>query len=198
MINKLTHYLGRATRGFTLIETLVAVLILATAIAGPLTVASKGLQSALIAKDQTTAYYLAQDAVEYVRFARDSNKLGSADWLSGSGSGSTDMAPCVSADGSAACYIDSLSQSPTVPTACSGTCPKLNYYLDPNSNIGQFTYSSLGGNVTPTIFTRAVSIATPVGTNAGEATLTVTVSWVDTPPGVTHVIKLQESVYNWQ
>src|SRR5581483_6003742 len=155
-------------RGFTLIETLIAVLILATAVAGPLTIASKGLQSALIAKDQTTAYYLAQDAVEYVRYARDTNTLRGSDWLdSNAGSPWTNLTPCESADGSAACYFDSLSNSPTVPTACEDrTCSLHPLYY--NANKHYFNYDT---NNTRTIFTRSVSIQNPVGSSNDEASL---------------------------
>src|SRR5512146_2123672 len=113
MTNKFAYIkklLLRAVAGFTLIETMVAVLLLAIAIAGPLTIASKGLSSALIAKDQIGAYYLAQDAVEYVRFARDANRLGGGDWLLGTG-GSCTSSTCVdlsSCEGASGCYIDSV------------------------------------------------------------------------------------------
>lgn len=194
------NLLARATPagGFTLLETLVAVLILVTAITGPLTIAGKGLQTALVAKDQTVAYYLAQDAVEYVRFARDTNTLGGGNWLTGTGSGSTDLAPCVSADGSAVCYLDTLSQNPSAPTACpSGSCPALNFYKDPTTQVGNFTYST-GANTTGTIFKRTVSITTPVGTNSGEAQLTVKVYWQDTGANTHPPVTLQESIFNWQ
>ena len=53
--------------GFTLIESLVAISILLLSISAPLTIASKGLASSFFARDQITAFYLAQDAVEYIR-----------------------------------------------------------------------------------------------------------------------------------
>src|SRR3990167_9485995 len=98
MINdmKVKSQKSKVKRGFSLIETLVAVLLLATAITGPLTIASKSFLVATVAKDQVTAFYLAQDAVEYVRFARDSNKLSGSDWLSGS---VVDLDNCVSTNG---------------------------------------------------------------------------------------------------
>src|SRR6185369_6180494 len=68
--------------GFTIIETLVAIAILMIAIAGPLTVAQKGLTSSIYARDQMIASYLAQDAIEYVKNVRDSDKLAGQGWLS--------------------------------------------------------------------------------------------------------------------
>jgi prepilin-type N-terminal cleavage/methylation domain-containing protein len=180
-------------RGFTLLETLVAVVILSMAIAGPLSIASKGLQIALVAKDQTTAYYLTQDAIEYARFARDTNRLQapSGNWLVGSGGTSTDLSPCVSADGSALCYFDSLDLAPTRPTACSGSCPVL--YYDPNNHY--FTYNANAPTM-PTAYTRSVSITTPSGGNNSEAAITVTVTWSDLP-GVVHKVSAKEDIYNW-
>jgi len=62
---KLSQY--TIQKGFTIIETLVAVTLLMIAIAGPLLIASKGLTSALYAKDQMTASYLAQEAMETIK-----------------------------------------------------------------------------------------------------------------------------------
>src|SRR3989344_3852661 len=110
MINKIKN------RGFTLIETLIAVLLLSVAITGPLTIASKGLTATLVAKDQFIAFYLAQDAVEYVRYVRDSNCLAAVGgaggcaasaWLAnlgGSWGGSSWSGGCFGASG---CYFDS-------------------------------------------------------------------------------------------
>ena len=56
-------------------ETLIAVFVLSLAITGPFMIAQKGLQAGLISKDQITAFYLAQDAIEYIRYARDTNCL---------------------------------------------------------------------------------------------------------------------------
>lgn len=62
-------------KGFTMVETLVSVAILMMAIAGPLTIAQKGLSSALLAQDQATASFLAQDAMEFIKNIKESNIL---------------------------------------------------------------------------------------------------------------------------
>lgn len=61
-------------KGFTIIETLVAVTILMISIAGPLTIAQKSLNASIYARDQVTASFLAQDFIEKIKNER-SNAL---------------------------------------------------------------------------------------------------------------------------
>ena len=58
-------------KGFTLIETLVAIAIVLLSIVGPLIVADRTLVAAQLSRYQLTASYLAQEGVEYVRAMRD-------------------------------------------------------------------------------------------------------------------------------
>lgn len=197
MINKLIKkFRLPAAQGFTLIETLVAVFILVTAIAGPLTIASRGLTTALVAKDQVTAFYLAQDAVEYIRYKRDSACLASgvspcdnAVWLS-------TVSACTGANG---CYLDSTEHSPVSPSACipsaclngtTFTSSKFLYYDYSNS---RFTYSATVPNIKQP-FARSVIIST---INTNEVKLKVTVSWSDTS-GVVRSVVVIEDLLNWQ
>ncbi len=62
-------------KGFTLIETMVAVSLLSLAIVAPMSLASQSLASAYYARDQVTASYLAQEGIEAVRSIRDANVL---------------------------------------------------------------------------------------------------------------------------
>ncbi len=64
--------------GFTLIETMVAVSLLAVAIVAPMTLVSRSLAAAVYARDQVTAFYLAQEGIEAVRSVRDNSILHNA------------------------------------------------------------------------------------------------------------------------
>jgi len=75
-------------KGFTLIETLVAISILVTAIVAPLTIAANSLFQSRYSRDQVVATYLAQEAVEMIRYVRDRNLMSNlansnVSWLDG-------------------------------------------------------------------------------------------------------------------
>ena len=65
-INKLNK-----VRGLTMVETLVAISILTIAVIGPLGIIAQALHTSYYTRDQMTAYYLAQEPIEYVRNLRD-------------------------------------------------------------------------------------------------------------------------------
>ena len=162
---------GGSLMGFTLIETFVAISVLLTAVAGPLTIASKGLSSAMIAKDQITAFYLGQDAIEFLRHRKDTNALRGDPWLTG-------LEACLSG----ACLVDSKEDS---LTSCGGTCPLLRY-----NESGFFTYT-LGNE---TNFRRDVRITS---LNDHEASIAVTVSWT-TVGGFVRSFVIKEHIFDWQ
>ncbi len=63
------------TRGFTIIETLVAVSIVLIAVTATFSAAQAGLSSTYVVRDQITAMFLAQEAMEGVKNIKDSNLL---------------------------------------------------------------------------------------------------------------------------
>jgi prepilin-type N-terminal cleavage/methylation domain-containing protein len=222
MINKL----HKKIRGFTLIETLMAVLLLSLAIAGPLTIASNSLQATLTAKDQDTAFYLAQDGMEYVRWVRDTNTLQcyanndctpsswllglngtNAGWSTGSPTIDGSNGDCVSSTGAQHCTIDSYANTIDSCGASGASCPVLNYQWVNLSGstvnyFSHFTYSATNGaSITSSVFTRTITIQTPVGTNSSEASTTVTVTWCDQAKvcgGTPRSVTLHEELFNWQ
>lgn len=62
-------------KGFTLIESLVAITIVAVAVAGPLFTANRAIISAQGARLQLTASHLAQEGIEHIRALRDNEYL---------------------------------------------------------------------------------------------------------------------------
>ena len=155
-------------KGFTLIETMVAIAILAMAVAGPLYTADRAMVAAQTANSQLTASYLAQEGIEYVRMVRDNaylNRYESHDGNASSDAWTIDFVPSITSLCSTSCQFD-----PAVPqlAACSGSsCTPL--YLSP-TNV--YTQQSSGGTVTP--YKRTIQ-ATAISST--EEKIISTVSW---------------------
>ena len=133
------------TKGFTLVETLVAVTILMTAIVGPLVIAYQGVSIGVDSRDRLIASYLAQDALEYVRYHIVTESNGGAtstDVMSG-------LESCNCAVGK--CQIDT--KSGTI-AGCGASCADLLWNED------KHYYGHGGGGDTwmPTLFNREVKI----------------------------------------
>jgi len=58
-----------------MVETLVAIAILTIAVIGPLGIIAQALHTSYYTRDQMTAYYLAQEAIEHVRNLRDNQSI---------------------------------------------------------------------------------------------------------------------------
>jgi len=107
-------YKKNISNGFTLVEALVAISILMVAVAGPITIAQRGLSTAVFSKDQMTASFLVQDGIEAVKNIRDQvsinqdpqNPDSSVDWISGSPSVPSGLGNCICTD-DASCNFDS-------------------------------------------------------------------------------------------
>jgi len=159
-------------RGFTLVEMLVAITVLLVGIASPLTIASKGLFAARVARDQMVASYLASEAIDYVRAVRDTNALQGSNWLSGLG-------PCDTGNG---CKIDVVQGN---VSGCGGSCDVFNLYQ------GSYQYAGQG---IPTTFQRIIRVDETVSEQ--EATLSVTVNWQS--GFITRSVTMEETLLNWQ
>ncbi|HYF10659.1 MAG TPA: type II secretion system protein [Candidatus Paceibacterota bacterium] len=175
-------------KGFTLIETLVAISVLLTALAGPMTIAARGIFAAGIARDQITAYFLAQEAMEYVRAVRDGNGLASLNtdpqnppWLTGL----TSNPNCEAAH----CTVDAKQGTITVCGAGHDTCPFLK--LDTTAPANPFYVH--GGSYPDSPFKRSFRLERIA---ADEEKVTVTVSWAT--GGISKTITLVDELANWQ
>jgi prepilin-type N-terminal cleavage/methylation domain-containing protein len=189
-MNFLLHKKKRSVGGFTLIETLVAIAILMTVIAAPLTAANKGLGTALNARDQLTASLLAQDVVEYVKNIKSVNFAEDPDtWLDG-------LSGCTE---NSICRLDSTRFFGTVGsgiTQCGvaatsvDSCP---VWID-NSGYRQ---PDPGGNSSQSAFNRGFYlVGQPVGSTT-KRKIYVIVSWVS--GGTRHESTLSAGIskVNW-
>lgn len=172
---------ARTTKGFTLVETLVAITIIVTAILGPLYAVQQALAASRIARDQLIASSLAQEAVEYVRARRDNIYLynlhtpANRFWLYGfNGQGGPDCLDNVSAP----CYVDPVNNFVT------GSARPL--YINPDGVYNQLQ----SGTASP--FTRTVQLTT---LSATEVELKVRVTW--STRGVPHETEIVERIHNW-
>ncbi len=177
------------SKGFTLVESLVAVGILSLSIAATFTAVQAGLKTSIAAKDQITAFYLAQEALEYVKNVRDENALhtlnGTAtNWLSGLSSVAGD--PCYFGK---ICRVD-VSQTPSAVecTGGTGTCPNLNR----DSASGLYGYSS-GGTWSATNFNREIQL-----TSVSADSITVTIRMRLVSGGTNKTFTVTGSVFNRQ
>lgn len=182
------NYKKYISRGFTLIETFVAITILITAITGPMVIAEKGLQSAYLAKDQLVSLFLEQEGIEYIRRVRDNNCLDSkcTDPLTGDpipGVWLNGLTACITTD----CAIDAIAG--TITACPSGGCPILHY--DNTNNI--YTYNTSDSR---TPYTRTIRVTPNPDINGHEATLTSTVSWYTGP--FTRSITTSEVMTDWE
>lgn len=153
-------------KGFTLVETMVAISILMLGILGPLSIASSGLRNSLFAKDQVTAYYLAQEGIEYVRYVRDDNYLKKNSWFSG-------LDNCTDAYGCAVDTEEWFNTNASVTYKCTSANCNNNALLYKIASNQHYTHQSSGNTATP--FTRIIKVEK--NTNSREIKVTSTVTW---------------------
>jgi prepilin-type N-terminal cleavage/methylation domain-containing protein len=175
-----------SSRGFTIIETLVAIFVLLIVTTGPLAFAQSGLRASFLARDQITAFYLAQEAIEIIKNARDSNRFSvdfDTDWLDGSSVGDCD--PGDNAGDSAICNIH-VPGGPIIEVEpCASKCSPLRY----DDTTKQFVIS--GGN-SNSKYTRTVYLDMITDY---ELQIIVEVSWESNLLSAPKRIIVQENIF---
>ncbi|HVY35834.1 MAG TPA: prepilin-type N-terminal cleavage/methylation domain-containing protein [Candidatus Paceibacterota bacterium] len=186
--------------GFTLIETVVAILILSLSIGALLTLTAGGFFSVRYARNQIVADNLVQESLEYIRNSRDSAKLAGTPWatwlgtLNVNASGvSQGVSPltsgCYSAQG---CIVDPYAS--VLVKACSGTCPYVAFY----SNQSFYGYAGASypfgvASSVPTTYVRKITAQLSDSNN--QLTITASITWLNgtSPKTVTQSLLLT----NW-
>ena len=178
-------------KGFTLVESLISITILTISIAGPLSLAGSGLLSANIAQKHIIAYYLAQDATEFLINKKVQNKINlEVDMLK-------DLNDCITttADPDTVCSINTFSGDifECNNLTCLGGVMK-------KSDEGFYKPSSSGGisGYEETGYTRysQIEIVDDVGVETTQAKITTTVKW-KAPNGDLQTYELVSYVSKW-
>ena len=168
---------AKSGRGFSLLETLVALAILNAAILGPITLASNSIRSASLSHNITTASFLAEEAAEFIRAKREKNIYSGGDWLASLG-GCAVASPC---------RVSMTADGEISVVSCGGSCAPLNY----DSSAGLYWYESGSAS----IFTRIFTIEETKENK--EAKILVTVSWKERFLGGDQNVRLESYISNW-
>lgn len=181
---------NKKNKGFTLVESLVAVAILSLSILSAFTAVQGSLQYSINTKDQITAFYLIQEAMEYVKNIRDENALmalsGAGNtWLTGLSSLTTD--PCWyggSGTSQKVCRIDSPNKEEDYCGNEFGSCPVLKQ--DPVTKLFGYT------GATDTMFKRELQFTNI--SDGKEILVKIRVSW--SSRGVDKTVEVSETLFN--
>jgi prepilin-type N-terminal cleavage/methylation domain-containing protein len=183
--------------GFTLVETIVAVTILVTAITGPMVLAASSLRATRDARNELIATHLAEESIEVLHNIRDNNitNYPSGSWL-------TSILP--GCDG-AGCVIDVTAQdlnlvwslSAVIP--CAPDCTSISpVYYNPNSGLYRQSSSALTSPWVLTPFKRTVRVVgvdDPV-TPLRQVRIFSTVTFLGFG-GKERSITVDDDLYNW-
>ncbi len=185
------------TKGFTLVETLVAIAVLSISTMGIFSSVQSSLRNSGFAQDQVTAFFLTQEVIEYIKNIRDENNLYNLNAISNGNNlrhwlyGITDCPvgdplctdpPCGPGE---VCYIDSLLRN---VRTCSGVCPNIRQDIAGANPTRLYGYTS---GWVQTNFRRDIQITT---INANEVLVAVTIAWNSGPLSRSFVIN--QMLYN--
>ena len=192
---------NKSRRGFSLVETLVAISIFTISILTMIVLLGKGISDTNFAKKKIVAGYLAQEGIEYMRNMRDTYMLYTTPSQTGWNNFNTKVAGNVYPLGTTVCatthgcyfndspinYTDN--SMPIVetlfPTCPADLCPEgaLSY----NSTTGKYGFTGTASG-----FTRKIKI-TPL--NANEVKVVSTVYF--NSGSNSHNVALSEYLFNW-
>ncbi len=191
-------------RAFTLIETVVSVTILAIAVVGPMTLASRSIRASTEVRLKLTATYLAQEGVEVIRNIRDNNSADDpvengdrADWLNLNGA-NTLLTNCLVDSLNLGCVPDITSTASsdawnsTNIARAAGSLDRRRVYRHPTTGIfRQRGNGPLSGYV-DTGFSRYISVSLVSPTQV-HVVSTVTYN----SKGSTRTVIAEDDIYNW-
>jgi len=183
LIINMKNKMNKGRKGFTMIETLVAIFIFSASVVGIIAISASGISNATFVKQRIIAGQLAQEGVEIIRNMRDTASLYDS-W-------EVFLNEVVNKCTGDGCYVDAEFENINVfecdsPNSSEVTgCPVLNY----DDFTGAYTY----GTGTETIFKRGIT--TELLASNDEVIVTVAIAW---PRGnKEYVVTVEENLFNW-
>ena len=170
------NYKLKANRGFTLVESLVAITILIIGVMGPMMAATRGITDGLYAQNQLIATHLAQEGLDLLNTQIENNSRAFTDFLAGL-SVCLDSLGCAGEVGSSGFSVDLVFFDCTISSDCNIAFDTVNPELSFYKRIKDCT----GCNFVGPIFTRTLTVDT-MGVNPSTATevlLKSTVTWTN-------------------
>ncbi len=181
--------------GFTVLETLFALVIFSIALVTLMTIAGRGISSTSSSYQRMIANYLNQESIEAVRYVRDNNFITTptVSWLAGLNT-CTRTAPCE------VIFLNGI-RTPSIVNCPNSRCSFL--YVDD----GMYNTIPGSGNAVKTEYIRSIVVEpiTPVPTTPlpigvtpqpTEALVTSTITW--TSKGINHRLDNQTVLHGWR
>lgn len=188
-------FINNKNNGFTLIETLVATMVLTIAISALLNLTTSNFYSARYSNNEVIASYLLQEATDYIRNDRDSIAFKEGNWTRFL----SKYSACFDTyDSTSGCYLDVADPLFSNPVDCNensswgeSDCPVLNFDKNASGN-SFYTYRDTG---VLSNFKRQI-VLTMNNLNPDEIDIKVVVEWKN--GNLERKRILQTSLLNWQ
>jgi len=166
-------------KGFTLLETIVALSVIVGAMSGPVTLTTRGIFTAKFAKNKLVAANLAQEGLEIIRQCRDNSIL--LNWPGGFASiGTGDWQVDVLGN-----TINSCPLSPFTATV-----------LLRDEDSGLYNYSTGDDSLFTRRITTQINFDCDGSAGSNRFCATSRVTWSE--GGIDRVMTLREALYNWR
>jgi len=213
---KINYKKNNSTGGFTIMETMVAIFIIMLAITGPMVFTQNALRAAFLSRDQITAFFLAQDAIEYIKNIRDGHVVNIINspsdtpdgWM---GNGKLRQYCMGDDNDNKGCTVDTKEaedqirscQTEGTPGCVVDGSDNLTKYTPLNyKDNAYFTNKDLsGGTIVPSLFAREIKMkdlykGDPIKGNR-EVEVTVTIRWKSHEGVGTREVVVKENIFNW-
>lgn len=201
--NKLTYKRTQnISYGFTIVEAMVAIFILTISVSAMLNVTASAAISARYSRNEITANYLLQEAIDSVKNSRDTiafqmKDLGGGwnNFLSRYGYPGNKCFSNYGCDFKMDVFDPTSSLGGDILDCSSSGCPPLSY--NANGGTSLFYNHITGTGTVASIFTRKVNMVISPS-NPDEVKVTAVVTWNNNASAATRTQTLEISLLNWQ